>query len=125
MASEKHLHAVTPVTIRSPQPASLSSVEILKYVRAYDGTDKVCGRGTGFHYRDNAGTVWLVTNWHVLTGRRPDDPSKLVGEATTSPYSIRVAYQSKETGRFLPHLELSLYDQGRVPKWYEYEREKG
>lgn len=117
--------AVTPVRIKGPQPASLCSVEILKYVRAFDGTDKVCGRGTGFHWRDPTGTVWLITNWHVLTGRRPDEPSFLIGEATTSPYSITVSYQSKREGEFLPELQLSLYDKAGHPIWYEYEREKG
>jgi hypothetical protein len=117
--------AITPVRIKGPQPASLCSVDILKYVRAFDGTDKVCGRGTGFHYRDLSGNVWLVTNWHVLTSRRPDDPSLLIGDATTSPHSIRVAYQSKKAGQFLPHLELPLYDTTGQPLWYEYDREKG
>lgn len=117
--------AVTPVRIKGPQPASLCSVEILKYVRAFDGTDKVCGRGTGFHWRDPTGIVWLITNWHVLTGRRPDEPSFLIGEATTSPYSITVSYQSRIPGHFLPPLQLPLYDEAGQPIWYEYEREKG
>ena len=34
---------VTPVKIQPPQPASLCSVEICKYVRTYDGQDKVSG----------------------------------------------------------------------------------
>lgn len=116
---------VTPMQIQSPQPASLCSVEILKYVRSYDGQDKVSGRGTGFHFRDPLGTVWLVTNWHVVTGRRPDDPAKFVGDAMQSPSSIGVAYQSKKDGQFLTHLRLPLYEEDGTPAWYEYRRDLG
>jgi hypothetical protein len=116
---------VTPIKILPPQPASLCSVEILKYVRTYDGQDKVSGRGTGFHFRDPSGTVWLVTNWHVLTGRRPDDPSKFAGDAMTSPTSIGVAYQSTKDGQFLTHLKLALYEKDGTPAWYEYRRDNG
>ena len=102
---------VTPVKIQPPQPASLCSVEICKYVRTYDGQDKVSGRGTGFHFRDTSGTVWLVTIWHVVTGRRPDNPAMLIGNAMASPTSIGVAYQSRKDGQFLRHLTLPLYEQ--------------
>jgi len=115
---------VIPITIQPPQPASLCSVEIQKYVRAHDGIDKTLGRGTGFHFRDISGQVWLVTNWHVLTARRPDDPTKLVGNATTSPSGIRVAYQSKRDGQFLPHLSMNLYDAEGAPIWHEFKREE-
>ncbi len=116
---------VTPVKIQPPQPASLCSVEICKYVRTYDGQDKVSGRGTGFHFRDTSGTVWLVTIWHVVTGRRPDNPAMLIGNAMASPTSIGVAYQSRKDGQFLRHLTLPLYEQDGTPSWYEYRRDSG
>jgi len=116
---------VTPVNIQPPQPASLCSVEVLKYVRTYDGQDKVSGRGTGFHFRDPSGTVWLVTNWHVVTSRRAENPATLIGNATTSPTSIGVAYQSRNDGQFLPHQTLPLYEQDGTPCWYEYHRDAG
>ena len=100
-------------------------MEILKYVRTYDGQDKASGRGTGFHFRDPSGTVWLVTNWHVFTGRRPDDPAMLIGDAMSSPTSIGVAYQSRKDGQFLRHLTLPLYEQDGTPSWYEYRRDSG
>lgn len=125
MNKHQDLASVPPVRLMGPQSASLCTVEILKYIKSFDGTDKVCGRGTGFHYRDLAGNVWLVTNWHVLTGRRPDDPSVLIGDATASPFSISVTYQSKKAGNFLPPLTLPLYDIDQQPIWYEYDREKG
>lgn len=116
---------VSPLKIHPPQPASLCSVEILKYVRSYDGQDKVSGRGTGFHFRDPSGTVWLVTNWHVLTGRRPDDPAMLISDAMASPTSIGVAYQSRIDGQFFRHLKLPLYEQDGTPCWYVYRRDSG
>lgn len=116
---------ITKVWVGAPQPASLCSVEIRKYVRAPGGEDMASGRGTGFHYRDSRGVVWLVTNWHVLTGRRPDDPSRFVGEAAVSPYKISITYQSNTAGQFLVPLELPLYDEQGAPVWVEYKRELG
>ncbi|WP_243369747.1 serine protease [Geotalea sp. SG265] len=101
-------------------PASLASrcvVPIRKIVSTPLG-DRHFGTGTGFHYRDQLGGSWLITNWHVLTGRRPDDPGFLLSDAPQSPYKIEVTYPSCEIGTFLPPVYLDIYENGR-PIWKE------
>jgi hypothetical protein len=107
-------------------PASLASrcsVFIRKIVSTPSG-DKHFGTGTGFHYRDHLGNSWLVTNWHVLTGRRPDNPGILLSDAPQSPYRIEVTYPSSKIGAFLPPVHLDIYQDGR-PIWKERLLDKG
>jgi len=107
-------------------PASLASrcaVPIRKVVSTPNG-DKHFGTGTGFHYRDQSGNSWLVTNWHVLTGRRPDDPGFLLSGAPQSPYRIEVVYPASPVGTFLQPVSLNIYEEGR-PIWKERLLEKG
>ncbi len=37
--------------------------------------DKRCARASGFFYKRDAQHVYLVTNWHVVTGRNPHKPN--------------------------------------------------
>jgi hypothetical protein len=60
---------IVPTSFRKAQPPSLCTVFIRKICATPSG-DKNFGMATGFQYRDANGQVWLVTNWHVLTGRR-------------------------------------------------------
>lgn len=109
--------------IRPPRPASLCSVFIQKVVSTKSG-DVTAGHGTGFHYRGPDDTTWLVTNWHVLTGRRPDDPGSLLPNYPQSPDRIQVTMATKIKGSFTKPLELDLYQSGK-PIWSEYKRSEG
>lgn len=114
-----------PITTKL-YPASLASrcpVFIRKIVSTPSG-DKYFGAGTGFHYRDHLGTSWLITNWHVLTGRRPDAPGQLLYNTPQSPYRIEVTYPSSKIGTFLPPVQLDLYQNGK-PIWRERLLEEG
>jgi hypothetical protein len=82
-----------------------------------------CGFSTGFLYTGPNATRWLVTNWHVVTGRRPDAPGTLLGKKPESPSWLRFTV---EDPRGLGHqqIELALYDD-EGPIWIEADREQG
>lgn len=103
--------------------ASRCSLFVRKVVSTPQG-DKYFGAGTAFHYLDKEGCSWLVTNWHVLTGRRPDDPGFLLSQAPQSPYRIEVIYPSKTVGAFLNPVTLDIYHDG-LPIWREKLLDKG
>lgn len=107
----------------SASVASRCAVFIRKIVSTPSG-DKYFGTGTGFHYRDGDGRSWLITNWHVLTARRPDDPGQLINNTPQSPYRIEVTYPSSKIGTFLQPVQLDIYQNG-VPVWMEYKLENG
>ena len=111
-------------TIRpGPRRASQCTVSIRKLARIGSG-DAERGWGTGFLYRDPDQRVWLVTNWHVLTGRRPDNPGDLLPNTGSSPDRISVVFAARQAGGFLTPLEVELYQNGN-PIWREYKRNDG
>lgn len=79
---------------------------------------------TGFLYKDAKKRTWLITNWHVLTGRRPDDPGFLLPGTPQSPYRIEVTFPGPRVGKFLPPITLDLYRNGQ-PIWREYRLDVG
>lgn len=91
--------------IAPAQPATLASVLISKIEKGPDG-ERICKPATGFHYRDRTGQAWLVTNWHVLTGRRPDDQGMLLSGYNDSPVAIEVTYTSERVGHYRKPLTL-------------------
>lgn len=103
-------------------PASCCSV----YLESFG--DTALGRmpfgfATGFLYAGRNGTRWLVTNWHVVTGRRPDEPGTLIGQKPQSPDLLRFKVENPANGAY-QEVEVSLYDEGG-PKWLEGDREGG
>jgi hypothetical protein len=119
---EESIQGVQPVKIQPAQQASLCSVFIKKICATPNG-DGVFGKATGFLYRDINGRIWLITNWHVITARLPDDPGFLVGEAPQSPYKIEVTYSGPEVGKFI-YETIHLYRDGR-PIWREFRLDLG
>jgi hypothetical protein len=107
-----------------PRPASICSVFIEKICSTPTG-DIFPGFGTGFLCRANNGGVWLVTCWHVLTGRRPDEPGFCVtNEYPWSPDRIRITFPMKQLSAFSMPIVYPLYENGS-PKWREYKRSSG
>lgn len=119
----KRAAAIQPTVLQKAKPPSLCSVFIRKICATPSG-DKCFGMATGFQYRDLRGQAWLVTNWHVLTNRRPDNAGVLLAKSPQSPYRIEVTFPGPKVGAFLSPVSLDLYQDGK-PIWYEYEFSKG
>ena len=91
----------------------------------YDG-EEVIGAGTGFFY-EHDGQSFLVTNWHVITGRDPFKktamhpqgriPDRLLVKFGTSPDAEPTDSGDRRV-RFNAHL-VETYD-ADGPKWYEH-----
>lgn len=108
-----------------PHPATSCCVLIKQIVCTPSG-DRFYGWGTGFHYRDSNGQVWLVTNWHVVTGRIPSDPGCIANKnLPRSPYKLEILYPGPGYGEYLINIEQPLYDNSWQPLWQEYKREVG
>jgi hypothetical protein len=90
------------------------------YCRKADGQLKQVGYATGFFYRVK-GVLFLVTNWHVVTGRNPENPSNLLPGYPASPdaYAFDIASIDNPT-HFLLGEERDLYKDGK-PIWIEPE----
>jgi hypothetical protein len=103
-------------------PASCCSVYLESLVATNAGRLPL-SFATGFLYAGPAATRWLVTNWHVVTGRRPDDPGFLIGAKPASPGWLRFKVEDPG-GAGWQQVELALYD-ANGPTWIEGGREKG
>jgi hypothetical protein len=56
--------------------------------------DVQLGPATGFFYSGFIGnnpTHWLITNWHVLTGRNADDPGRTLHRLGALPNRLRMS----------------------------------
>lgn len=83
------------------------------------GDERRVGTGTGFIYRWRD-TDFLITNWHVVTGRNPDMPEMLLEGYSDSPTRMKIYMASKDCPyKFLPLSPvIELYNNGR-PVWIE------
>jgi hypothetical protein len=106
----------------STSPASYCSIYLQGIVNTIKGPEPF-GFATGFLYAGPNGTRWLVTNWHVVTGRRPDDPGSLVGGKPDSPSRLRFTLHDP-AGSAPQVMDLPLYD-ADGPTWIEGDREGG
>ena len=79
--------------------------------------------GSGFiHTRK--GKSFFITNWHVITGRNPSDPSKLINNHPDSPFAFQLHLARKENpNHFVPSDKIPLYADGK-PRWFETESPK-
>lgn len=97
-------------------PLSRSTTYIETYaVRADNGQQCLRSYATGFFIRTRQEFL-LVTNWHVVTGLDPADPSKLSGQS--APHLMKLAVPSKGGG--LTELTVPLYDNEMKPLWLEH-----
>jgi hypothetical protein len=104
--------------MRSAKQASYGSTLIETFCKSNDGAMLSIGRGTGFFTKINT-TVFLVTNWHVLTNRDPNDANKTLTRAG-SPTHIQLHLPRTENPKhFVPMDYFRLYDEGKNPKWLE------
>lgn len=121
MTGDTHSKIIkTPIIRPGIDHASRVSVCIDLYCRNVTGKDAKVGSGTGFFRRYGA-DLYLITNWHVLTGRDPAEPGKLLQGYLSSPSSIEI-HLSRENNpnHFAPLVSVPLYENGKA-SWIEAE----
>lgn len=78
---------------------------------------QVISTGTGFVMDSPAGPV-LITNWHNLSGRRPDNGASLSNSGAV-PDEVVVFHNKGSVGTWTQRLE-PLYRPGGAPRWIEH-----
>lgn len=109
----------TPHKIGEVSDASYSSTMIELFAQALDESFTKVGHGTGFFYRLGGRTA-LATNWHVLTGRHPEQPSRLLDGYPQSPTHFQLHMTTLDAPTYFePGPMLPLYREDAQPMWYE------
>jgi len=124
MESETNLNILkNPILKSGVDRGSRVAVCIDLFCRNYKGEDIKVGSGSGFfHTRHN--TSYLITNWHVLTGRNPNEPSVLLEGFPESPSAFQIHLARNENpNHFVPSELYPLYEDGK-PQWLETHRPK-
>lgn len=82
------------------------------------GEEQRIGSGTGFVHR-HLDRDYLITNWHVVTGRDPSQTGHLLPGYPSSPSAFQLHLPSSDDpNRFLPSASFSLYSDGK-PRWIQ------
>ncbi len=82
------------------------------------GDKPLAQAATGFVVHD-AGTDWLVTNWHVVSGRRTDDGRPLSQRTGAVPDRLRVAQNLNGQVAWVDR-EYELRTPDGEPRWVEH-----
>lgn len=82
--------------------------------------DTKLGTATGFVIRSETQN-YLVTNYHVVTNKRPDNGEWLNPKIPISPDMVKIQFLSKDTTENMIEIEERLLDKNGQPLWYENE----
>lgn len=93
--------------------------------------DTPVAKATGFFYSlilDGKACLWLVTNWHVLTGRNASRPEIILHNELAIPNRIRFQVPSRigpsgqkdENHLYFHEKFISLYDSDNLAMWYQH-----
>jgi Trypsin-like peptidase domain len=77
---------------------------------------KTLGPATGFFYKNNLGT-YLITNWHVCSGRRPDS-GKCIHHSDWPPDTLAVSFFNREFARV--GLRIPLENNDGQSNWLQH-----
>jgi hypothetical protein len=92
------------------------------------------GNATGFFCSgelDNRPNYWLVTNWHVLSGRDADDPRRILHSKQSLPNRLRLSlilkadqpeYRDNPNQILIQEQIVELYDGDGRAMWYQHPR---
>jgi hypothetical protein len=105
------------LVLRGVNKATLASVLIETECVGEDGKLVVAQTATGFIYR-KSGSTFLITNWHVVTGRNPDNPLHMLINAHESPVRLTFYMPKMDNNKWFLPGRVPLYDNGR-PEWIE------
>lgn len=101
---------------RSIHPLSRATTYIESYFfNPLNGEPQLRSYATGFFVRAST-AILLVTNWHVMSGLDPSQPSML-GE-NPPPHFLKILVPTVSGG--LSSLSLPLYDAQMMPRWEEH-----
>jgi hypothetical protein len=86
----------------------------------FQGTPVGCGTGFVITHK---GVNYLITNWHVVTGRHPDTGQPVSNTGAANPDTIRIWYHAANClGSWLPKTERLLDPITQAPRWREHPR---
>jgi len=103
-----------PPTINIAEP----SVRSILLVARAQGVE--LATATGF-VAEHEGRHYLVTNWHVVAGRRPSDGVALATSGAVPDELVVIHNLAGQLGSWLG-VQEALYDQGGDPLWLEHPR---
>lgn len=104
----------------NPLSLSTTPIEILT------ASEKSIGKATGFFYSRSSTELFLVTNWHVVTGRDLEKPT--ISKNGEVPTIIRIFLHKRtdksadviETSKLI-EIEFYINDEdGNSPEWFEH-----
>jgi hypothetical protein len=77
--------------------------------------------GTGFIWRQDSGTYFLITNWHNLAGKNPETGELLDAQKGFVPSAVRLYPTVTEAGRYTrQEVTIALYEHYDQPCWLQY-----
>lgn len=107
-----------PIIPRGIDQASRVAICIDLFCTSINGDEMRIGSGTGFVHRHN-GQDFLISNWHVFTGRDPRQPSQLLPGFPSSPSALQLHIpSSSDPNHFLPSASFPLYSD-KKPHWIQ------
>ena len=99
---------------------SVNSYTLCSYYTEIFFDDQMLSKATCFFTKRNF-KQYLITNWHVVSGRNADT-KKCLDRNAAIPNNLRI-YLPKESDNnllvFGDYVKLDLYDEDGKPKWYE------
>ncbi len=85
------------------------------HLESYLGSSKI-GGGTGFIVTHSS-LNYIITNWHVVTGRNPQDNQPLSSSGTADPDRLSVWFHAQSLGSWI-RKDIALFDEStRAPTW--------
>jgi hypothetical protein len=108
-----------PYSDRMPsEPTHVARPSLVSLLIGPMHRETLLGRATGFVV-ERASTNYLVTNFHVVSGRRPGNLAN-VDPLGAWPDRLAIMHHSTDgLGRWEPHHE-QLYDASGAPRWLEH-----
>ncbi|KNZ68662.1 hypothetical protein Tfer_2753 [Thermincola ferriacetica] len=96
-------------------------IDLLSVVSLYlepQVNNNILGSATGFVVQYGQ-MPYLITNWHVVSGRNPNSGKLLSPETGATPDSIRIFHHTAKLGEWIITSE-ALYDSDGNPRWIEH-----
>jgi S1-C subfamily serine protease len=88
------------------------------YLQTYLNTTAL-GIATGFIVKKNE-LSYLITNWHVVTGRNPNDNQPLSHTGMADPNILNVWLHAQTLGNWAQH-KINIIDEDGDKKWLEHD----